>query len=72
MTSNLTIFSWSCQGCASGKFTQVFHEYNLEYKPDIVCLLEPRISGKNMNLAIEKLCFNFPQRVEATDFSRGI
>lgn len=47
--TNLTIFSWNCQGCTSGKFSQVFHEYNIEYKPDIICLLEPRISGKNAN-----------------------
>ncbi|KAK5832532.1 hypothetical protein PVK06_016334 [Gossypium arboreum] len=32
-------------GCASSKFLRAFREYNLEHKPDIVCLLELRVSG---------------------------
>ncbi|KAH1123276.1 hypothetical protein J1N35_006436 [Gossypium stocksii] len=31
--------------CASDKFLRVFREYNNLYKPDIISLLEPRISG---------------------------
>lgn len=40
----------------------------MEYKSDIIFLLEPRINGKNVNLIIEKLGFNFSHRVEATHF----
>ncbi|MBA0794214.1 hypothetical protein Gohar_018564 [Gossypium harknessii] len=29
-------------GCANVKFPQVFRKYNMEYKPDIISLLEPR------------------------------
>lgn len=72
MMTNLTVFSSNCQRCASGKFLKVFHEYIAEYKPDIVCLLEPRISGKNANFVIEKLGFNFFHRVETTGFLGGI
>lgn len=53
MMSHLTIFSWNCQGFASSKFSRTFHEYNIEHKPDIVCLLERLISGKNANFVIE-------------------
>lgn len=72
MTTNLTIFSWNYRGCASNKFMLVFHEYNIEYGPDIVCLLDPRVSGKNTNYIIGKLSFCFSHRVEVFGFSSGI
>ncbi|KAA3459207.1 reverse transcriptase [Gossypium australe] len=72
MISNLKIFSWNCQGCASKNFIRAFREYNAEYHPDIVCLLEPRVSGKKANYIIEQLGFNFSHRVEAVGFSGSI
>ncbi|MBA0823556.1 hypothetical protein Goarm_020281, partial [Gossypium armourianum] len=35
----------SSKGCASVKFPRVYQEYNMEYKYDIISLLEPRASG---------------------------
>lgn len=58
MVLNIKIFSWNCQGCASRKFLRVFQEYNAKHMPDIVCLVELRVSGKKANLIIEKLGFN--------------
>lgn len=49
MDLNLTVFSWNYQNCASNKFIKVFREYYIKYKPDIVCFLEPRVSGPNAN-----------------------
>ncbi|KAA3465253.1 LINE-1 reverse transcriptase isogeny [Gossypium australe] len=72
MTLNLKIFSWNCQGCASRKFIRAFREYNAEYHPDIICLLEPRVSGKKESYIIEQLGFNLSHRVEAVGFSGGI
>ncbi|MBA0772642.1 hypothetical protein Gotri_007985, partial [Gossypium trilobum] len=54
------------------KFLRVFQEYNAEHRADIVCLVEPRVSGKKANLIIEKLGFNYSHRVEAVGFSGGI
>ncbi|KAA3474645.1 reverse transcriptase [Gossypium australe] len=51
-------------------FIRVFREYNEEYKPDIICLVEPRVSGKKANSIIEKLGFNYSHRVEAVDRSK--
>lgn len=43
-----------------------------EFGLDIVCLLEPRISGKEANCIIDKMGFNFSYCVEVVDFSSGI
>ncbi|KAA3460139.1 reverse transcriptase [Gossypium australe] len=72
MISNLSIFSWNCQGCASSKFLRAFRNYNLEYKPDIVCLLEPRVSGHKAYAIIDKLGFDRSHRIESIGFSGGI
>lgn len=72
MDLNLTVFSWNCQGCASNKFLKAFREHNLDYKPDIACFLEPRVSGKNTNSVICNLNFQHSHRIEATRFSGGI
>ncbi|KAG8499648.1 hypothetical protein CXB51_006070 [Gossypium anomalum] len=50
-------------------FIRAFHEYNEEHKPNIICLVEPRVSGQKANDIIEKLGFNFSHRVEAIGFS---
>ncbi|KAA3458339.1 reverse transcriptase [Gossypium australe] len=59
-------------GCASNKFLRVFREYNLEYKPYIVCLLEPRVSGHKASSIIDKLGFDRSHRIESAGFSEGI
>ncbi|KAA3481478.1 Retrovirus-related Pol polyprotein LINE-1 [Gossypium australe] len=58
--------------CASRNFIRVFREYNEEHKPDIVCLVEPIVSGDKANLIIGKLGFNHSHRVEAVGFFGGI
>ncbi|KAA3488313.1 reverse transcriptase [Gossypium australe] len=62
----------SMGGCASNKFLRAFREYNLEYKPDIVCLLEPRVSGHKATSIIDKLGFDRSHRIESVGFSGGI
>ncbi|KAG8501637.1 hypothetical protein CXB51_004070 [Gossypium anomalum] len=62
----------NCQGCASSKFLRAFREYNFEYRPDIVCLLEPRVSGNKVNFIIDKLGFDRSHRIESVGFSGGI
>ncbi|KAA3464883.1 reverse transcriptase [Gossypium australe] len=56
----------------SRNFIRAFREYNTDDRPDIVCLLEPRVSGKKANCIIDQLGFNFSHRVEAVGFSGGI
>lgn len=69
---NFTIFSWNCQGYASVKFPRIFHEYNMKHKPDIICLLELRVSMEKADSIIAKLGFRSSHRVEAIGYSRGI
>ncbi|MBA0824766.1 hypothetical protein Goarm_021411, partial [Gossypium armourianum] len=64
--------SKSIRGCASVKFRQIFHEYNMEYKPIIVGLLEPRVSGAKVDRIIAKLGFQRSHHVKAIGYSRGI
>ncbi|KAK5770770.1 hypothetical protein PVK06_046923 [Gossypium arboreum] len=69
MDPTLKNFSWNCQGCASRKFIHTFREYNSEHSPDIICLVEPIVSGNKVNFIIEQLGFNSSHRVEAVGFS---
>ncbi|KAH1064492.1 hypothetical protein J1N35_029479 [Gossypium stocksii] len=55
-------------GCASAKFGRVFREYSLGHRLDIVCLLEPRISVKQVDNVIATLGFHYSRRVEAIGF----
>ncbi|KAH1130005.1 hypothetical protein J1N35_001383, partial [Gossypium stocksii] len=72
-TSNSRSLSNSnADDCANIKFPRIFREYNMEYKPDIVSLLAPRVSGVKADGIIVKLGFQFSHRVEAIGFSRGI
>ncbi|MBA0752218.1 hypothetical protein Gogos_001075 [Gossypium gossypioides] len=54
--------------CANRKFPCIFHEYNYEHKPDIVGLLETRVSGSKEDLVIAKLGFKFSHCVELIGF----
>ncbi|KAL1164432.1 hypothetical protein V6Z11_A06G069800 [Gossypium hirsutum] len=69
---NLTVFSWNCQGCASPKFPRIFREYNREHKPNIVSLLETRVSGFKVDKSISNLGFQFSHTVEIIGFPRGL
>lgn len=46
--------------------------YNEEYKPNIVSLIEPRVSGVKADNVITKLGFQHSHRVKAIGYSRGI
>ncbi|KAK5775936.1 hypothetical protein PVK06_043892 [Gossypium arboreum] len=60
------------EGCTSLKFIRVFHEYNQEHKPDLISLIETRVSRGKADLIIAKLGFHYSQLVEAVGFSGGI
>ncbi|KAA3486304.1 Endonuclease/exonuclease/phosphatase [Gossypium australe] len=72
MEPNLKKISWNCQGCASKNFIRAFREYNSEHRPDIVCLVEPRVSSNKANFIIEQLGFNSSHQIKAIGFSGGI
>lgn len=65
---NLSIFSWNCQGCANVKFPRILGEYNVEFKPNVVSLLETRVSGGKVDKIIAKLGLQYFYQVEADGF----
>ncbi|MBA0749750.1 hypothetical protein Gogos_003645 [Gossypium gossypioides] len=71
-TMNVELDDAGIRGCASVKFPRIFREQNLEYKPDIVSLLKPKVSGAKADVIIANLGFQFSHRVEATGYSGGI
>lgn len=50
----------------------IFREYNWEYKPDSVGLLEKIVSGVKAESIIASFEFHFSHHLEALGFSRGI
>lgn len=68
----MKIFCWNCQGDASRGFRSALLQFYKDAKPDIVSLLEPRISGDMANKVCQSLGFDNWIRVEAVGFSGGI
>ena len=43
-----------------------------EYKPAVLCLVEPKVSGDSVTCIYQKINFNKQVRIEAYGYSRGI
>lgn len=69
---DFTIFSWNCQGAASPRFCRALASFIQGYKPEIIVLVEPRISGSQADHAIRKIGYAHSHRVESQGFSGGI
>ena len=68
----MSIFSWNCQGVANPKFISTLKSFLHEFKPHVVILVEPRISGAQAEYAIKKIGYPYSHRVDALGFSGGI
>lgn len=68
----MSIFVWNCQGAAANKFHTVLRSFIQGYKPDVVVLVEPRISGLHADKVVKKIGLPRSHRVEANGFSGGI
>ncbi|XP_031116886.1 uncharacterized protein LOC116020557 [Ipomoea triloba] len=68
----MKIISWNCQGAASSGFRRALLLLIQKTKADLVCLLEPRISGTAADKACKAFGFDNWIRVEAVGFSGGI
>ena len=68
----MIIIMWNCQGASQPKFLAVLKAMIHDHKPDILTIVEPRISGSKADKIIRKLNFPFSHRVEASGFSGGI
>lgn len=68
----MSIFIWNCQGAGSPAFLSAFRFLLDKHKPNLVVLLEPRISGSKANSFIRKSRISNSHRVEANGFSGEI
>lgn len=68
----LSVLFWNVQGAASPAFRRSFLSIVKIYQPNMVVLLEPRISGFKSDNFIKRSGFDRSHRVEALGFSGGI
>ena len=68
----ITTMFWNTQGAASPSFRRSFFTMVQNYKPSLVVLLEPRISGYKADNFIKRSGFDNSYRVEAEGFAGGI
>lgn len=66
------IFVWNWQGAGNPKFYRFLKEYLRDFDPDVMVLVETRVSGIIAENAIKKIGFWKSHRVEARRFSGGI
>ncbi|XP_019170452.1 PREDICTED: uncharacterized protein LOC109166023 [Ipomoea nil] len=63
---------WNCQGAGGRNFQRILQTLLKNHKPDLIGLVEPRVSGDHANDICSKLGFDDWVRVEAIGFSGGI
>ncbi|CAL1361959.1 unnamed protein product [Linum trigynum] len=66
------IFVWNCRGAGSRKFIRVFKEYKRKHNPNIVIIVEPRVSGATAQNVIKEMGYDKQLVVDALGFSGGI
>lgn len=59
-------------GCTTPKISQILKEYLQEFDPDIILLVESRVSGFKADRVIRSIRMLISHRVEATGFSEGV
>ncbi|GMJ02877.1 hypothetical protein HRI_003956900 [Hibiscus trionum] len=69
---DISIFSWNVQGCGHRRFIPAAKQFIHDYKPDIVLMVEPRVSGSRAERFITAMGFPHSHRVEAVGFAGGI
>ncbi|XP_039025206.1 uncharacterized protein LOC120158440 [Hibiscus syriacus] len=63
---------WNDLGCGHPHFLTVFRQYLCDFKPNLVTILEPLISGGRANAFIAATGFDRSHCIEAVGFSGGI
>ncbi|XP_075515886.1 uncharacterized protein LOC142550694 [Primulina tabacum] len=68
----MNIMVWNCQGAASKPTRRVIKDLRRKFKPSVLGLLEPRVSGSQADEICKKMGFENWARVESVGFSGGI
>ncbi|KAB2013219.1 hypothetical protein ERO13_D09G126566v2, partial [Gossypium hirsutum] len=65
------IMVWNYQGARHPNFHRFINEFLRENNPEIMVLIEIRISGYKADRVIKQIRMSFSHRVEIAKFSRG-
>lgn len=68
----MDLLVWNCQGSTSKEFLRVLKDLLCVHKPKILGLLEPKVSGDQVNGICKKIGFDNWVKVDAVGFSDGI
>ena len=68
----MNILTWNIQGAHDSESIRALRLLIFKYKPSIVVILEPRISGVQADRSIAKIGLSYSHRFKATGFSGGI
>lgn len=68
----LNIITWNYRGAANTRFHRAFENVIMKNNPDVVAILEPRVSGEIADKSIRKMHFDRSHRVQANGFEGGI
>ncbi|XP_031402735.1 uncharacterized protein LOC116212324 [Punica granatum] len=68
----MRVLCWNCRGAGSSRFVRVMKEMIRDHRPNIVVIVEPRISGAKADAVCRKFSDYSVERVEAQGFSGGI
>ncbi|CAL1378455.1 unnamed protein product [Linum trigynum] len=68
----IKVFVWNRRGVGSNRFLRVYKEYRRKYRPSIVILVEPKISGTRAEDVIKELGFDQNLVLDAVGFAGGI
>lgn len=72
MVAKNRVLCWNCRDAGGREFASEVKELMRDYKPKIVILLEPRISGETATKVCQKLGKKSWVRSELVGFSIGI
>lgn len=64
--------SCNCQGATSRIFRRTLQQFFRDFSPDMICLLEPKVSGTHANNICTNIGFEDWILIEVVGFSRGI
>lgn len=68
----MKILAWNHRGAGSSRFGRALRQYFRDYNPDIVIILEPRISGSQAARVMRRFRDFSKEKVDAQGFSGGI
>ena len=68
----MKMIAWNCQGAGNEMFSNHAYELHLRHRPNMLIIIEPRISEDRAQAVIDTLPYTHSQCVDPTGYSGGI